>query len=61
MHVYTFRDSKGNAIIWKTTKGIGFENGEHLHIKGIIKELSVYDDERQTVLTRCKINKIEEA
>lgn len=55
MHVYTFRDEKGNAIIWKTSKGLGFEKGSKIHIKGTIKEHSEYDDEKQTVITRAKV------
>lgn len=61
MHIYTFRDSQGNALIWKTSKGLGIENGEAVHIKGTIKEHSEYDNEKQTVLTTCKIDKIGEA
>lgn len=57
MHIYTFRDSQGNALIWKTSKGLGFENGEAVHLKGTIKEHSEYDDEKQTVLTRCKVER----
>ena len=57
MHIYTFRDDKGNAIIWKTSKGLGIENGEAVHIKGTIKEHSEYDDEKQTVITRCKVGR----
>ena len=59
MHIYTFRDDKGNAIIWKTSKGLGIENGEAVHIKGTIKEHSEYDDEKQTVITRCKVEEIQ--
>ena len=55
MHIYTFRDEKQNAIIWKTSKGLGFENGTKLHLKGTIKDHSEYDEEKQTVLTRCKL------
>lgn len=55
MHIYTFRDSQGNALIWKTTRGLGIESGERVHVKGTIKEHSEYDDEKQTVLTRCKV------
>ena len=59
MHIYTFRDDKGNAIIWKTSKGLGIENGQRVHIKGTIKEHSEYDDEKQTVITRCKVEEVQ--
>ena len=55
MHIYTFRDADGNAIVWKTTKGLGIENGEKVHVKGAIKDHSEYDSEKQTVITRCKV------
>lgn len=57
MHIYTFRDSNGNAIVWKTTSGKDIENGEQVTIKATIKEHSEYDDEKQTILTRCRISK----
>ena len=59
MHIYTFRNESGDAIIWKTSKGLGIENGEKVHVKGTIKEHSEYDNEKQTVLTRCKVTQEE--
>ena len=55
MHIYTFRNESGDAIIWKTSNGLGIENGEKVHVKGTNKEHSEYDNEKQTVLTRCKV------
>ena len=60
-YIFTFRDSAGNALVWKTSKGIVYERGEKVHLKGTIKEHSEYDDEKQTVLTRCKVTKEAEA
>lgn len=59
MHIYTFRDSEGNALIWKTSKGLGIDSGSRVHLKGTIKEHSEYDDEKQTVLTRCKVEEVQ--
>ena len=56
-YIYTFRNDHGDAIVWKTTKGLMTERGEAVKLKGTIKELSEYDGEKQTVLTRCKIEK----
>ncbi len=56
MHVYTFRNAHGDAIVWKTTAGLNHENGESVHLKGTIKEHSEYQDEKQTILTRCRIS-----
>lgn len=58
MHVYTFRDDAGNALVWKTGKGLGIEAGEKVHLKGAIKDHSEYKDEKQTVLTRCKVEAV---
>ena len=58
MHVYTFRDEQGNALVWKTTSGTNAEKGTMVHLKGTIKEHSEYDEEKQTVLTRCKITEV---
>lgn len=55
MFVYTFRDGNGNALVWKTAKGINFEAGDKVTIRGTVKDHSEYKDEKQTVLTRCKI------
>lgn len=59
MHVYTFRDAKGNALVWKTTSGTSAETGSRVHLKGTIKDHSEYDDEKQTVLTRCKVKEVQ--
>ncbi len=55
MFVHTFKDADGNVFIWKTQKGIAFEYGENVNIKGTVKAHSEYKDEKQTELTRCKI------
>lgn len=60
MYIHNFKDESGNTLIWKTTKGIGslnLQEGDLVHIKGTIKEHSVYKDEKQTALIRCKIEK----
>lgn len=56
-YIYTFRNAHGDALVWKTSKGMDIENGETVHLKGTIKEHSEYDDEKQTVLTRCKVER----
>lgn len=58
MHIHTFKDESGNVLIWKTTKGLplNIEEGDSINLKGTIKEHSEYKDEKQTVLTRCRIS-----
>lgn len=70
MYAHTFKDAEGNKLVWKTTKWIGntttdekgncdyafFEEGQELFLKGTIKEHSEYKEEKQTILTRCKVS-----
>lgn len=66
-YVHFFKDADGNKLVWKTTKSLGtwLENGDWFHyeegdtvtLKGTIKEHSEYKDEKQTVLTRCKVER----
>lgn len=66
MYVHNFKDADGNKLTWKTTsynmgrwnnKGEweNFEEGQKITLKGTIKEHTEYKDEKQTVLTRCKV------
>ena len=57
-YVYNFIDEKGNVLVWKTSKGTAIENKTKLKLKGTIKDHGEYKDTKQTVLTRCKINKV---
>lgn len=67
MYVHFFLDDKQNKLVWKTSKSLGtwLDNGDWLHyeegdtvtLKGTIKEHSEYKDEKQTVLTRCKVER----
>ena len=62
MYIHTFKDADGNVLVWKTSSGLGrldLESGDQVEIKGTVKEHSEYKDEKQTVLTRCKIEKRE--
>ena len=47
-----------NTLVWKTTNGLGdLERDTEVTIKGTVKEHTEYREEKQTVLTRCKITK----
>lgn len=59
MHVYTFKDVNGNKLVWKTSAYVDVERGEPVELTGTVKEHSEYRDEKQTVLTRCKVKAIE--
>lgn len=60
IYIHTFRDSDGNALIWKTssTSLVGIVDGDKVKLRGTIKEHNEYKDEKQTALTRCKVEKI---
>ncbi len=60
-----FVDGNGNVLIWKTNscpevldengKDVVIDTGDKLYITGTIKEHNEYNDEKQTILTRCKL------
>ena len=71
MNIHILKDADGNTFTWKTTHGLGMdiseneyinwkhaEEGDTVVLKGSIKEHTEYKDEKQTVLTRCKIIEI---
>jgi len=53
--IHIFKDASGNVIVWKTSKGLDLCEDDTVQITGRVKEHSEYKDEKQTVLTRCKI------
>jgi hypothetical protein len=53
--VYTFEDGNHNKLVWKTQKGIDGDVCDLFKVKGTVKEHSEYRGEKQTVLTRCKV------
>lgn len=55
-YAHTFKDADGNVFTWKTQKGLGLEYGENVNIKGTIKKHTEYKGEKQTELTRCKVD-----
>ncbi len=57
IYIHNFRDENGNAIIWKTQRGLSLEEGQEVEITGTVKAHDVYKDEKQTALIRCKIQR----
>ena len=55
MYIHGFKDAAGNKLVWKTSKHLSIRQDKEVTIRGTVKEHSEYKDERQTVLTRCKI------
>ena len=54
-YIYTFKDEKGNVIVWKTSKELEVEEGAEVTLKGTVKTLDEYKGVKQTVLTRCRV------
>lgn len=57
-HIYKFEDVSRNVYVWNTSTYLDLEEGQKVKITGTIKKHSEFKGELQTVLTRCKINKI---
>lgn len=55
MYRHIFKDDEGHVFTWKTKNIIDADYGTDIILKGTIKEHSEYKDEKQTVLTRCKV------
>ena len=53
--IYKITDENGNVFIWKTTSCVDAENNETVNVTGTIKEHNEYRNEKQTILTRCKV------
>ena len=58
--IYKFKDDKGNLYVWKTTSFVPNCKGVHT-VEGIVKEHSEYRGIKETILTRCKIDKPEKS
>lgn len=56
-NLHTFKDEQGNVYTWKTGKFIDADQGTKMMLKGTIKEHSEYKGIKQTVMTRCKLEK----
>lgn len=59
VRIYKFRDDNGNILVWNTTSWREVQEGMRIHLTGTIKEHSEYKGEKQTALTRCKMNYLE--
>ncbi len=59
--VNKLKDSEGNIFVWITSSDLEYMYGDGTLIKmtATIKEHSTFRDEKQTVLTRCRIKKEE--
>lgn len=57
-YAHTFKDSDGNVLTWKTQKSLALTYGDLVKVKGAIKKHTEYKGEKQTELTRCKVEEV---
>lgn len=50
--------ANGNVLVWKTGSWQELEEGKTYKVKGTVKEQTEYKGEKQTVLTRCKLEAV---
>lgn len=53
-YIHTFK-AGDDTLVWKTTKGLSLEEDTEVILKGTIKDHNEYKEEKQTILTRCKV------
>ena len=58
MFIYKFIDDDSNIYVWKTTSPMNLKEDCKYNIKGTVKDNADYKGEKQTVLTRCKIEEV---
>jgi len=56
-YLYSMTDAAGHVIKWfSSSKALGDEvTGQPVKIKGTVKRCELYNDTKQTMLTRCKV------
>jgi len=54
-YIYILQDNNGNLYKWSTTKYLDFNYGDKFIISGTVKDHSEFRGEKQTELTRCKV------
>lgn len=52
--LYIFNDRSGNILTWFTSSYFDYGKGDEITIKATVKEHKVYENTKQTVLTRVK-------
>lgn len=60
-NVYTFLYDDKDIVTWFTSKDIEFAEGDSVYLSATIKERSMYNDEKQTLITRARVTGIKGA
>ena len=58
IHIYKFTDDAGNILIWNTTAFAEVHEGDRVNLVGTISEHKEYAGDKQTVLKRCKVQRV---
>lgn len=53
--IYRFETPEGNVATWFSSNDCDLEVGQTHRVRGTIKKLEVFNNQHQTVLTRCRI------
>ena len=56
-YIYLF-NYQNNLLVWFTTKRLNITDGTKIKLRGTVKEHSMFNGTKQTVLTRCKVTSI---
>jgi hypothetical protein len=65
MHLYKFEDETRNTLVWFSGNSVDSETRDFLegrvyNVTATVKEQSLYNGTKQTVLTRCKLTWVED-
>ncbi len=58
-YLHRFVTAEGNSLTWFASS-TELKEGKHYNLKGTVKAHEVYRGEKQTLLTRCKVEELEE-
>lgn len=52
--LHRMMDEDGNKFTWFANRGDGFQQGDHLLLRGTVKKHDTYKGEQQTTISRCE-------
>ena len=54
-YIYSFKDKDENLLTWFSSKDIGQAVGDHVNLTGTIKGHEIYNGQKVTYITRCRM------
>ena len=55
---YIFQDDNNNVLFWNTKTSPAININDKIILKGTVKEHNIYNNTKQTILTRCAIQEV---